>query len=78
MINAVFGSVSVASKVRFDLLFPASALDSGQFFFRHSVPSGKVSCHATTVSPIIDRLFGNVGGSEKTLTCSNFCIYFNP
>jgi hypothetical protein len=63
MINAVFGSVSVDGNVSnwLDLLFPASSLDSGEFFFRHPVPSGEIACHATTVSPIIDRLSVSMG-----------------
>jgi hypothetical protein len=49
-----------------DLLFPASAFDSGEFFFRHPVPSGEIACHATTVSPIIDRLSVSVGVKIET------------
>lgn len=49
-----------------DLLLPASSLNRGQFFFRHSVPSGKVTCHATIFSPIIDLLSVSVGARRET------------
>lgn len=79
MIDAVFGSVSVTALVRIgvDLLLPASSFDRGEFFFRHSMPSREIACHARAFSPITARFPVSVGVMEK-LTCSDFCVYFYP